>query len=116
MILLSTIMTVLTKLFDLLTTLHRIEHAGQERNAMVRRWMHRWGVKKALWMSYAMVVVMATVGYWIAAHHFKEPISRIAYVIAATIISITNLAVAHTNYTGRLNAFTRWLSRRRHYR
>ena len=113
---LTALLLLLTKAADCYTTHKYMRHAGQERNRLARRWMLRYGVGPVVWTVFGAVVLFTGVHLWLVLYLFNTWYWQLGFIILGLAVAYTQAAVAHTNYTGRLNAFTRWLSRQRHYR
>lgn len=107
---------VATKYLDCHSTARLIErHGGHEgeRNPIAKRLMDRFGSSPVLWgIFWLEVFVLAGSSLqWLWVRSW--PVVPYLGVVGVWALGLTQGAVAHTNYTGRLNVFTRGLDRRR---
>jgi hypothetical protein len=114
MTLLASFLIILTKWLDCYSTVKRIPHASVERNRWARGWMQRFGVRQVVWAVLVLVVVIVAI-YTALLYWMNLMYIHLAYWIIAVTISIVQLAIAHTNWTGRYNMITKWISQWKHY-
>ncbi len=107
---------IITKFFDAWTTVRGITHPGQERNQLVSGLMSKFGIKATIFVLMIFVIIIVSISQYMIVCCMQTNWIMIPYIIMGLFLSYTNLAVAHSNYFQRHNAFTRWLSRQRNYR
>ena len=101
---------LLTKLMDCISTLRAVPHPDAEINPLARRVMRRIGVRATVAMAFALTVVIVAVAASLVLL-CPGPIYAWLFVGGGLLVSVVQSAVAHTNWTGRWNVFTR-LARR----
>ena len=104
------IILAFSKLPDLYSTLVRIRYIRQERNPIARFFMKKTGIKSGLYILtviYMVIVVLTTFIAWSDV----APYSKIYFIVLGLIISAFNLGVAHHNYTGKDNFFTKVINK-----
>ncbi|MCO5232090.1 MAG: hypothetical protein M9958_13140 [Chitinophagales bacterium] len=116
LLLLSSFLIILTKFLDVHSTLSRISSPEQERNIWVRQWMRKYGIKKVIWGIFLISVLIVGLSFYLVLKIYTEWYFQWLYVFMAIVISLSQLAVAHSNYMGKSNVFTRWLMKKKHYR
>jgi hypothetical protein len=100
-----TALLVLTKLGDVATTLHRIEHADRETNPFARHMMIRIGTEKAVWI--VLLLALVIIGVCAVAALNGGLVMQSLFIVAGAAISVVQAAVAHCNWTGKDNLITR---------
>ena len=104
------IILALSKLPDLHSTLVRIRYVNQERNPVARFLMKKTGIKSGLYILTAIYMVIVVLTTYIAWSDIV-PFSKIYFIVMGLIISAFNLGVAHHNYTGEDNFFTKVINK-----
>ena len=100
-----TALLVLTKLGDVASTLHGIEHADRETNPLARRMMTRIGTVEAVWIVLFLALVI--IGICAVAALNGGLVMQSLFIVAGAGISMVQAAVAHCNWTGRENLITK---------
>jgi hypothetical protein len=99
------ILLVSTKLMDVISTLKRITPTNPELNPLARWLMSKVGVRPAIWLVFALVVIIIGVATWIAFD--VDGLFQIVFIVGGTVVSIVQAAVAYANWTQRPNFITR---------
>ncbi len=99
------LLLIVTKLCDVVSTQHRINHAQMETNPFARQIMYRFGTKKAVWIVFLVALIIISVA-GLAALNGDRTI-KILFVFAGVAISIIQGAAAHSNWTGKDNSITK---------
>lgn len=105
----ASISIIVTKFLDCYTTHIKINDVTQERNQFARNLMYRYGKTKIIWGIFLFTIVIVISSHWILIKYYFQTPWIWGYIILALIISVFQLAVAHTNYSRRCNIFTKWL-------
>ena len=108
-LLFSSISIIITKFLDCYTTHIMIKDVSQERNQFARNLMYRFGKTKVIWGFFLFTIVIVISSHWMLLNYYFQTLWIWCYVIVAAIISVFQLAVAHTNYSRRYNIYTKWL-------
>ena len=95
---------ILTKLFDVASTLQGLEHPDEETNPIARRTMFHFGPKNAVLIVFALALIIITLAGWGAINGGN--IMQALFTVAGTAISIVQGSVAHCNWTGKDNFIT----------
>lgn len=95
---------VVTKLFDVLSTLRNIGIAGHEANPWARRLMQRLGVRTAVWLVFALAAGIILLATSLALEY--GVIMQLAFILLGATIAFVQGAVAWQNLTGRENFIT----------
>lgn len=106
LIYISAALLVISKFLDCLTTARSIRTL-----AMARRLMIRYGTKNAIWGIFAVTIAMTALTLWLLKTYYDTLFYRIAFVVITLMVSLVQLEVAWTNYTGRVNRITSLLLR-----
>ena len=96
---------ILTKVYDVASTLRRIAHPHEETNPIARHIMIRVGTKKGVWITFLLALVI--IGLASVAALKGGKIMQVLFIFAGLAISIIQGSVAHCNYTGKDNVITR---------
>ena len=96
---------VLTKLFDVASTLQRLEHPDAETNPIARQTMIRFGTTKAVLIVFVLAIIIIILAGWAAVNGGK--IMQALFTVTGVAISIVQGSVAHCNWTGKDNFITR---------
>jgi hypothetical protein len=96
---------VLTKLCDVVSTLQRLGNPHEETNPIARPAMLRVGTTKAVWIVFALALIIVGLAGWAAINGGKT--IRALFIVAGVAISIVQGSVAHFNWTDRDNVITR---------
>jgi hypothetical protein len=98
------IFVVLTKLFDVLSTLKRIRHFSGETNPFVNRMMRIFGIRLTVWFVFGLVVAIMIYSLWVT---FDTSLDfQIIYLVLCIFITVIQGAVAYSNWYGKLNPIT----------
>jgi len=95
---------VVTKLFDVVSTLKNIRHAGHEANPWARRLMQKLGIRTSVWLFFALAVAIIVLATGLALEY--GVIMQLAFILLGTAIAFVQGAVAWQNLTGRENFIT----------
>ena len=102
----TSVLLIITKLYDCLSTLARIKWPMQESNPFARRLMMRYGIKSTVWLVFGVTVVAV-----VLSHAFvwwrDSAIYQGLYIGIGMVISLVQFAVARANISGSDNAITR---------
>jgi hypothetical protein len=90
---------------DVISTLKRITPTNPELNPLARWLMSKVGVRPAIWLVFALVVIIIGVATWIAFD--VDGLFQIVFIVGGTVVSIVQAAVAYANWTQRPNFITR---------
>lgn len=95
------LLLMITKLMDVFTTLVRIKSPNQEKNPAARYVIKRFGTATTVWGVFALsLLIIVPTG--IFALRMSE-YYKIMYTLLGFLISIIQLEVARSNWTGNLN-------------
>ena len=106
------ILIIGSKFLDCYTTSTQITSLRQEKNPRARKMMQRFGIQTTIWTVFGLTILIVVLSVWLLFSCFNALFYQVIYVILGIVISWMQLAVAHSNHTKRLNAFTRYLSKR----
>lgn len=112
----TTILLIFSKFLDCYITSKYMLSVSMERNRLVRKLMYRFGKETVIWSVFGLTVVIALLSFWWVWKIQTEWYWQWLYIILGLFISYAQFAVAHTNYSGKANLFTRWLMKRKYYR
>ena len=90
---------VLTKLFDVASTLQRLENPDEETNPIARQTMFRFGTKNAVLIVFVLALIIITLAGWAAINGGN--IMQALFIFAGVSISIVQGSVAYSNWTGK---------------
>jgi len=107
LIFLASLILVLTKLVDILSTLQKISEIREEANPLARRFMSRIGHRKAIWIVFLLAIGIIVVSTVIALR--GGLVMQILFLIAAILISLIQGAVALSNWQGKDNFITKYV-------
>ena len=110
LVLLTAALLVVTKVLDGYTTVRCINQPDQETHPQARRWMKRHGIRPTVVFVVALALVIVVLAAGIALASDSGFLSW-TFVILGFPIAIIQLAVAHTNHSGRFNSITRVVAR-----
>ena len=106
------ILIIGSKFLDCYTTSTQITSLRQEKNPRARKMMQRFGIQTTIWTVFGLTILIVVLSVWLLFSCFNALFYQVIYVILGIVISWMQLAVAHSNHTKRLNAFTRYLSKK----
>ena len=110
----SAFLVIITKFFDCHSTVRRIRYPGAERNRWARPLMLRFGIKKVVWVTFGLtILIVGCTAYF--TWETNNLWYQIAFILTSLVVSVVHATVAHTNYSGRFNFVTRRLIRWKHY-
>lgn len=109
---LVSILIIGSKFLDCYTTSTQITSLRQEKNPRARKMMQRFGIQTTIWTVFGFTILIVGLSVWLLFTSFNSIFYQVIYVILGVVISWMQFAVAHSNHTKRLNAFTRYLSKR----
>lgn len=93
-----------------------MKSVSMERNQMARVLMLKYGKETVIWSVFGLTIIIVLLSFWWVWKIQTEWYWQWTYIVLGLFISYAQYAVAHTNYTGKVNLFTRWLMKRKHYR
>jgi len=96
---------IITKLCDVLSTLHRNEKAHSETNPIAKHMMICVGTKKAIWLVFLLALIIIGIAGISAIN--GNMIMKALFICAGAAISFIQGAVAYCNWTGKDNAITK---------
>ncbi len=105
-----------SKFLDCYTTVKYVRHAGRERNRIIRPFMRRYGMKATIWAVFVLVVVITLLSVWMLHTVFDHWAWKVMFVVVGLVDSAFQFAVAHTNWSGRLNGLVKLVLGIRVYR
>lgn len=105
------LLLILTKALDALSTARRIRHIGQEANPLARWLMERIGVRPAIWLVFLLACGIVVLSVILLYLWFEGTWYKWVFIVAGSLISFVQAAVAESNHKGRTNAVSRWLLR-----
>lgn len=109
LVFLMSILVIISKFFDCLTTSIQITDIKYERNPIARRLMKKIGVQKAIWGVFLVgILIMALILYDLFNYH-NNFYYKVLYLLMSLFLTITQFAIAYTNYTQKLNFITKKL-------
>ena len=100
---------ILSKYLDCYTTSIQITSISQERNPLAKRVMKQFGVHTTIWGIFVLSIFIVSVTVWLLFTYYYTTIYKTLFIIIGLLVSIAQVAVAHTNKTKRLNIFTKFL-------
>jgi len=103
---------IISKFLDCWTTSIKITNVDQEANPLARKLFGIFGSHKTIWFIFGISVLIVSLSHWLLLTFYHRALYKILYIIIGLIVSIVQLAVAHTNWTRRLNFFTKILMKR----
>ncbi len=97
---------IITKLYDCLSTLARIKGVTHESNPFARRLMLRYGIKTTVWLVFVVTIVAVVLSH--AFVWWKDSaLYQSLYIGIGMFISLVQFAVARANMSDSDNAITR---------
>lgn len=102
----TSILIILTKLFDCLSTQRQIRVVSDEQNPIGRWLMRKLGAARAIWLIWIVHVLVVGGCHWFAATT-ESPLWKWSYPAVGISLSVILFAVGMTNVTRRLNVITR---------
>jgi 4-hydroxybenzoate polyprenyltransferase len=108
---LTSILILLSKYLDCHTTTVGIQHAEQELNPIARRLMLRFGIKTTIWAVFGLAVIFTAISLYLLLVYYNTTWAKLLYCVMGLFVAYSQFAVAHSNKTGRLNLFTKFLSK-----
>jgi 4-hydroxybenzoate polyprenyltransferase len=112
----TTLLLILSKFLDCYTTSKYMKSVSMERNRLARTLMLKYGKENVIWGVFGLTIIISLLSLWLVWKIQTEWYWRLTYIVLGVFISYAQFAVAYTNYSGKLNLFTRWLMKRKHYR
>jgi len=108
LIILTAILIIISKLFDVLSTIKILKSPYQERNILAKKIMMKIGIKPTCWIIWISIVILVT--YYTYKTILSESLLEMyGFLIIGNIISIFQFAVAHYNHTGKNNIIIKLL-------
>lgn len=101
-----------SKFLDCYTTSTQITSLRQERNPKARKMMELLGIQPAIWIMFGLTILIVGISVWLLFTSLNTTFYKVIFLMLGTVIAWMQLAVAHSNHTKRLNAFTRYLLKR----
>lgn len=103
------IMIIVSKFLDCYTTSSQIVSICQERNPLARKIMKILGIQKTIWGIWSLSIIIVGVSVWLLLNFYNSTFYKTIFIVLGLIITITQLAVVHTNKSKKLNIFTKFL-------
>ncbi|MCO6463394.1 MAG: hypothetical protein J5I52_04515 [Saprospiraceae bacterium] len=103
----TTLMMIISKYMDCITTANRVKHPSQEQNPFARMLMSKYGIQPVIWGIFALTVLIVLTAIWLVYNVYSDTESQILFIFLGMTISIFQFAVALSNKTGKLNIFTK---------
>ncbi|PIE87897.1 MAG: hypothetical protein CSA04_04670 [Bacteroidetes bacterium] len=103
---------VVSKFFDCWTTSTQIKDPNQERNPIARYLFVRYGSQKVIWGIFGLTIGIVGITLWLLFLFYNTNLYKLLYGIIGIIVTMIQLAVAHTNKTKKPNFVTRFLIKR----
>ncbi len=96
---------IISKFFDVVSTIKRVRHYSGETNPIASRMMKKFGVQVSAWIIFVIVLLIVIYTVLVA---FDTPTGfQIIYVALCIFITIVQSAVAYSNWKGEPNRITR---------
>ena len=106
LVIITSVLLIITKLYDCISTVLRINGLMHESNPFARRLMLRYGVKTTVWLVFVVTTVIV-----LFSHGFvwwkQSALYYGLYIGIGLVISLVQFAVARANMSGSDNAITR---------
>ena len=97
----SLLAVVITKIFDVLTTIRHYDERVGEANYFIASLMHRYGVAPVCWGVFALVVLlvalMGLLAFWWGNAYYKVALSLVALLAAAVQAAVARSNAGHEN-------------------
>jgi len=104
------ILIIISKLFDVLSTIKVVSSPYQEKNLFARKIMLKIGIKSTCWLIFLLVVIFVSI-YTYNIFLSDKIWIIIGFIIFGNIITVIQFAVAHYNYTRRKNLIIKLLTK-----
>ena len=98
------LLLVLTKLADVISTLRRLRHTSAEANPFAQKMMYRLGPRTVIWLIFALTMIIIGVETTIA--YLGGTFFQVVFIFAGIVISVIQFAVAMVNWTWKENGIT----------
>ena len=102
---------ILTKWFDCISTLNKIQGIQMESNPIARALMYRLGIRGTVWFAFAVAVLVTVLSQLYVQLWTVHPAWDWAYVFTGLFTAVIQGATALNNYQGRSNFVTKSLFR-----
>jgi len=102
---------ILTKWFDCISTLKKIQGIQMESNPIARALMYRLGIRGTVWFAFAVAVLVTVLSQLYVQLWTVHPAWDLAYVFTGLFTAVIQGATALNNYQGRSNLVTKSLFR-----
>ena len=97
---------ILTKWFDCISTLKRIQGIQMESNPIARALMYRLGIRGTVWFAFAVAVLVTVLSQLYVQLWTVHPAWDLAYVFTGLFTAVIQGATALNNYQGKPNFIT----------
>lgn len=104
LILLIILLLIITKLLDIVTTIKRIKYPHQETNPLAQKLMIKIGIKTTAWIVFGFVTGVFLLVGLVALQ--SDALYQILFVGFGLTLAIIQFAVAHSNWTQKMNFIT----------
>ena len=97
---------ILTKWFDCISTLQKIQGIQMESNPIARAFMYRLGIRGTVWFAFALAVLVTVLSQLYIQLWTVHPAWDLAYVFTGLFTAVIQGATALNNYQGKPNFIT----------
>jgi len=97
---------ILTKWFDCISTLKKIQGVQMESNPIARALMYRLGIRGAVWFAFGVAVLVTVLSQLYVQLWTLHPAWDWAYVFTGLFTAVIQGATALNNYQGKPNLIT----------
>ena len=105
----------ISKFIDFYTTQLKIKYINDETNLIGRSFMPG-GIKKGIWLIFSISLIIIFISTWILQEFYSLPVYYWLYIGTGIIITVVQLAVAHSIYFGKSNFIVSLLKKTIFYR
>lgn len=100
---------VFSKFLDCYTTSSKITTITQEKNPLARKLMTLFGVHTTIWGIFGLTILIVVLSVWLLKTFCNTTIYKVVFIHLGILVSVTQFAVAHTNWSKRPNFLTKFL-------
>ena len=100
---------ILTKWFDCISTLQKIQGIQMESNPIALAFMHRLGIRGTVWFAFAFAVLVTVLSQLYVQVWTLHYLWDVAYIIMGLFTALIQGATALNNHQGRPNFVTQRL-------
>ena len=102
----TSLMVIITKWFDCISTLKKIQVIQMESNPIARALMYRLGIRGTVWFAFAVAVLVTVLSQLYVQLWTAHPAWDWAYVFTGLFTAVIQGATALNNYQGKPNFIT----------